>query len=72
MEIVEPRASWHVIGHFMVKEKFVVQFRRGEPLLVDKQILRWRKRRKKAKAQAEKEAAKAAKEQAPLIRNIFE
>jgi hypothetical protein len=40
-------------------KKYVIKIRRGKAILVDKQILRWRKRRKKA---AQTEAAKALEE----------
>jgi hypothetical protein len=34
--------------------KYVIKIRRGKAILVDKQILRWRKKRKEAAAKAEK------------------
>jgi hypothetical protein len=41
------------------REKYVVRVRRGKPILVDKQILKWRKARKKAEARAQAEQTQA-------------
>lgn len=53
----------------MTKDKLVVYFRKGKPIFVDRQILKWRRRRRKMLAEAKKEEAKASPE--PTMKNIF-
>lgn len=52
-------------------KKYKVRMRKGKPVLVDKAVIRWGKRRKKKQEKENKQKQEEFEETAPKIWNIF-